>query len=72
MVLSGTIKFFNPERGFGFIRRDDGEEDVFVHANMLDPADVARLVQHQRVVFGLGSARSSKGPKAAWVRPDLL
>jgi cold shock protein len=71
MMLTGIIKFFDQTRGFGFIRRDDGEEDVFVHASMVGEEDLGRLVQNQRVIFGLG-VKHSKGPKAAWVRPDIL
>lgn len=61
---SGKVKFFNAEKGFGFIATDDGEE-VFVHANAL-PEGVAALRPGQRVEFGI--AEGKKGPQALSIR----
>lgn len=60
----GTVKFFNEAKGFGFIKRDDGSGDVFVHAKALPPErDVG---EGDRVSFEIASG--PKGPKAESVR----
>ena len=47
----GTVKFYNDQKGFGFIQPDDGGKDVFVHATALERAGMRGLVQGQKVVF---------------------
>ena len=50
-MTKGTVKFYNEQRGFGFIEPEDGGKDVFVHATALERAGVSRLVEGQKVSF---------------------
>jgi cold shock protein len=45
------VKFYNEQKGFGFIAPDDGGKDVFVHATALERAGISRLVEGQKVTF---------------------
>ena len=49
----GTVKWYNARKGFGFIERDDGEKDVFVHASAVKEAGLRRLEEGQKVSFDL-------------------
>ena len=49
----GTVKFFNPDKGFGFIQPDDGGTDSFVHITAVQAAGMATLDKDQRVQFEL-------------------
>lgn len=57
----GTLKFFNAQKGFGFISPDDGGKDLFVHANNVN-GDAKSLREGQKVEFVEGAGR--KGPEA--------
>jgi CspA family cold shock protein len=48
---SGTVKFYNEQKGFGFIQPDSGGKDVFVHATALERAGMRSLVEGQKVRF---------------------
>ncbi len=48
---TGTVKFYNDQKGFGFIQPDDGGKDVFVHATALERAGMRGLVEGQKVAF---------------------
>jgi len=48
---SGTVKFYNSAKGYGFIQPDDGGKDVFVHASALERAGIRDLVEGQKVSF---------------------
>ncbi|HIG24476.1 MAG TPA: cold-shock protein [Acidimicrobiia bacterium] len=61
----GTVKFFNAEKGYGFISVDDGE-DVFVHYSNIDGSGYRSLDEGQTVEFEVGEGR--KGPEALEVR----
>ena len=50
-MISGTVKFYNDHRGFGFIQPDDGQKDVFVHATALERAGINGLQEGQKVKF---------------------
>ena len=50
-VTTGTVKFYNDQKGFGFIQPDDGGKDVFVHATALERAGMRGLVEGQKVSF---------------------
>jgi CspA family cold shock protein len=50
-VNTGTVKFYNDQKGFGFIQPDNGGKDVFVHATALERAGMRSLVEGQKVAF---------------------
>ena len=50
-MTSGTVKFYNDQKGFGFIAPDNGEKDVFVHATALERAGIGILREGQKVRF---------------------
>lgn len=53
----GTVKWFNPAKGFGFIQPDNGEKDVFVHISAVEKAGLGVLNEGQRVEFEVVSER---------------
>lgn len=61
----GTVKFFNKEKGYGFITGDDGD-DVFVHFSNIEGSGFRNLEEGQQVEFEIGQGR--KGPEAVNVR----
>jgi cold shock CspA family protein len=63
---SGTVKWYNAMKGFGFIASDRGGKDIFVHASALDRAGIAGLTEGQRVVVDV--VDGGKGPEAAGLR----
>lgn len=65
-MATGTVKFFNAEKGFGFISRTDGD-DVFVHFSNIIGNGYRTLNEGQAVEFEIGPGR--KGPEALEVRP---
>lgn len=50
-MTNGTVKFYNTQKGFGFIQPDDGQQDVFVHATALERAGISSLTEGQNVSF---------------------
>ncbi len=50
-MITGTVKFYNSQRGYGFIQPDNGEKDAFVHATALERAGIASLSEGQKVSF---------------------
>jgi cold shock protein len=64
---SGRVKFFNTDRGYGFIAPDDGGPDVFVHVHDVEAAGMRTLVAGQLVPYEVGLARDgrSKGHQAS-------
>jgi len=63
---TGTVKWYNAVKGFGFITRDGGGKDIFVHASALQRAGIASLSEGQRVVVGIVEGR--KGPEAGSIQ----
>ncbi|MFF3373338.1 cold-shock protein [Streptomyces sp. NPDC002680] len=66
-MAQGTVKWFNAEKGFGFISPDDGTPDVFVHFSAIDMSGHRSLDENQRVEFS--TSQGPKGPQAEQVRP---
>jgi cold shock protein len=62
----GTVKWFNAEKGFGFIAPEDGSADVFVHYTEIQGSGFRTLEENQKVEFEIG--HSPKGPQATGVR----
>ncbi len=58
-MTTGTVKFFNASKGFGFIQPDDGSKDAFVHISAVERAGIDRLIEGQKVEFDLVSDRRS-------------
>ena len=56
---TGTVKFYNSQKGFGFIQPDTGGKDVFVHATALERAGMRALVEGQKVNFDTAEDRRS-------------
>lgn len=63
--MTGTVKWYSPERGFGFVAVDGGEKEVFVHATTLQRSRLASLTEGQRVTMEVGEGR--KGSEAITV-----
>lgn len=63
---TGTVKWFNAEKGFGFIAPEDGSADVFVHYTEIQGNGFRTLEENQKVEFEVG--QSPKGPQATGVR----
>ncbi len=60
-MRNGTVKWFNPQKGFGFIQPDDGGNDVFVHISAVERAGLATLQEGQKLGFELEKdSRSGK------------
>ena len=64
--VTGTVKWFNVDKGFGFIARDGGGKDVFVHISALAPSGLTALNEGERVTFNVAEGR--RGPEAVQVR----
>ena len=64
MTQQGSVKFFNPEKGYGFIKPDDGGRDIFVHITAVEQANLTTLNEGQRVTFEVEPDKKGKGPKA--------
>jgi cold shock protein len=66
-MAQGTVKWFNAEKGYGFIAPDDGTADVFVHFSAIQTSGYRSLDENQRVEFEV--TQGQKGPQADQVRP---
>jgi CspA family cold shock protein len=59
-MITGTVKFYNATKGFGFIAPADGSKDAFVHATALERAGISGLAEGQQVTYDLESGRDGK------------
>lgn len=66
-MMKGTVKWFNDQKGYGFITPEDGSKDVFVHHSGIIGDGFKSLSENQQVEFE--TVDSNKGPKAANVKP---
>jgi CspA family cold shock protein len=60
MMSSGTVKWFNAQKGYGFIQPDDGSKDVFVHISAVEQAGLRGLNEGQKVSYDLEQGRQGK------------
>ncbi len=61
-MTTGTVKFFNTTKGFGFIAPEDGSKDVFVHVSAVESSNLGYLEEGQKVTFDIQP--DARGPKA--------
>ncbi len=66
-MVNGTVKWFNGEKGFGFIAPEDGGADVFVHFSAIAASGYRSLEENQKVTFDV--TQGQKGPQAENVTP---
>ena len=59
-MITGTVKFFNSAKGFGFIQPEDGSKDAFVHISAVERAGLSSLGEGQKVTYDLESGRDGK------------
>lgn len=60
----GTVKFYNAQKGYGFIKPDDGGKDVFVHVTAVEQSGISNLDEGMRLSFETEPDKRGKGPKA--------
>lgn len=59
-MITGTVKFFNTDKGYGFIQPEDGSADAFVHISAVEAAGMGSLDREQRVTYDLENDRSGR------------
>jgi cold shock protein len=59
-MASGTVKWFNSQKGYGFIQPDDGSKDVFVHISAVERAGLTQLNENQKITFELERGQQGK------------
>ena len=59
-MSTGTVKWFNPQKGFGFIQPDDGSKDVFVHISAVEQAGMSTLNEGQKIQYEVVKGKDGK------------
>ncbi|MCS4088865.1 cold-shock protein [Rhizobium sp. BK176] len=59
-MAKGTVKFFNTDKGFGFIKPDDGGSDVFVHVSEVQRAGIRSLIEGDKITYELAPGRNGR------------
>ena len=65
--ITGTVKFFNTTKGYGFVSPEDGSKDVFVHVTALESAGIHGLNEGDKITFVLEDDRQGRGKQCAQV-----
>jgi len=65
--ITGTVKFFNTTKGYGFVSPEDGSKDVFVHVSALESAGIHGLNEGDKITFVLEDDRKGQGKQAAQI-----
>ena len=68
MTQTGVVKFFNTDKGYGFIKPDDGSGDIFVHVTAVEQAGLRALNEGQKIAYEIEPDKKGKGPKAVNIR----
>ena len=68
MTQTGVVKFFNADKGYGFIKPDDGSGDIFVHVTAVEQAGLRALNEGQKIAYDIEPDKKGKGPKAVNIR----
>ena len=59
-MAMGTVKWFNPTKGFGFIAPEDKSKDVFIHISALEKAGISGLAEGQKIEYEIGAGRGGR------------
>ena len=65
--ITGTVKFFNTSKGYGFVSPEDGSKDVFVHVTALESAGIHGLNEGDKITFVLEDDQRGRGKQAAQI-----
>ncbi len=65
--ITGTVKFFNTSKGYGFVTPEDGSKDVFIHVTALESAGIHGLNEGDKITFVLEDDRQGRGKQVAQV-----
>lgn len=66
--ITGTVKFFNTAKGFGFVQPEDGSKDVFLHISALERAGINGVYEGDKISFVLEDDRKGRGKQAGQVQ----
>jgi CspA family cold shock protein len=66
--ITGTVKFFNTAKGFGFVQPEDGSKDVFLHVSALERAGINGIYEGDKISFVLEDDRKGRGKQAGQVQ----
>ena len=64
-MATGTVKWFNSQKGYGFIQPDDGSKDVFVHISAVERSGISYLSEGQKISYEVESGRNGKSSAVA-------